>query len=271
MCRKSCCKRLFVSIAMFAVLAIGGSAKADLVAQWDFDDSSNVGKATVGDSLTVAGHAAYTTSGKVGGALLLDGTDDYLHLDGDALPTGIPTGDSSFTIAAFIKTSAINYRNGIVGWGTGANGQINGFRTARGDDVGISGGDGLVHYSWGSDAGFDALQPATVANGQWHHVAVTYDSLTSTKQLYLDGAALGDPVSVASALAVTGNNFRLGTIHHAFGDEYCNGLLDSVRVYNTALSSGDIYSLASVPEPTTLAMALGGLIGLLAYAWRKRR
>lgn len=268
MCFKSSCKCLFGLIAVFA---IAGNAKADLVAQWDFNDSSNVGKATVGSDLTAVGGAAYAATGKVGGALQLNGLDSYLHLAGDALPTGIPTGDSSFTIAAFINTSAVNFRNGIIGWGSSANGQFNGFRTARSDDVLIPGGDGLVHYSWGSDAGMDALSPATIANGAWHHVAVTYDSVTSLKQLYLDGAALGSPVTVASALAVTAGNFRLGTIHHDFGDEYFNGLLDSVRVYDNALSVGDIHTLASVPEPSTCLLAAIGVFGLVAYAWRRYR
>lgn len=271
MYRKCYYRYVFVSIAMVTILGIAGNAKATLVAQWDFDDANNVGKATVGDDLTAAGNAAYTASGKTGGALQLDGSDDYLHLSGDTLPTGIPTGDSSFTIAAFINTSHSNYRNGIIGWGTGATGQINGFRTARSDDVGISGGDGLVHYSWGSDAGFDILHPGIVANGQWHHVAVTYDSVTSTKQLYLDGLAFGDSVPVASALAVTANNFRVGTIHHQYGDECFDGLLDRVQVYNTALSGTAIGELASVPEPGTLVLTACGLLGLLAYAWRKQK
>jgi hypothetical protein len=262
---------LFVSVALITGLAIVGNAKADLVAQWDFDNVNNVGQATQGSDLTAVGNAAYSASGKVGGALQLDGAGDFLHLAGDALPTGIPAGDSSFTIAAFIKTSAVNYRNGIVGWGGANNGQFNGFRTARSDDVAIPGGDGLVHYSWGSDAGYDALQPATIANGVWHHVAVTYDSATSTKQLYLDGAALGGAVAVASNLSVAADNFRLGTIHHSAGDEDFNGLLDRVQIYNSALTGVQVASLASVPEPSTLALLVAGSIGLLAYAWRKRK
>ena len=73
--------------------------------------------------------------------------------------------------------------NGIVGWGTpGYDGEINGFRTETNYKSGET-GDGLVNYSWGADI----TRNGTVADGQWHHVAVTYDSTTSTKELYLNG------------------------------------------------------------------------------------
>ena len=49
------------------------------------------------------------------------------------------------------------------------------------------------------------------------------------------------------------------------------GMIDDVRIYNTALSAGDVQALASVPEPSVTVLLISGLLGLLAYAWRKRR
>jgi len=69
----------------------------------------------------------------------------------------------------------------------------------------------------------------------------------------------------------------------ADGDFNYNGVVDFAD-YNTTLSYfnlgaamvalpelGGPRGLAGVPEPGTLALLAGGLIGLLAYAWRKRK
>ena len=55
---------------------------------------------------------------------------------------------------------------------------------------------------------------------------------------------------------------------------YFTGALDEYAVYNRALSGSDIAnhaSLAGVPEPTSCVLLITGLLGLLAYAWRKRK
>jgi len=263
-------RKFALVFAMAAVLAFSVSnAKAELVAQWTFDDSSNVGKATVGSDLTAVGGAAYTSSGHSGGALSLDGSTGYLHLDGDALPTGVPAGHNSYTITAWIKTS--NYgegyigANSIVGWGSyGTDGGVNAFRTNRG----IDSGDGLTDYSWGPN--YDIVRYGTVSDGVWHFAAVTYDSSTNTKQLYLNGNTLGLPMTMPEGgLDIGAGSFRVGSTNS--GGEFCNGLLDDVRIYNTALTSGEIATIAGVPEPSSLLLIISGLIGLLAYAWQKRK
>lgn len=263
-------RKFALVFATAAVLSFSVSnAKAELVAQWTFDDSSNVGKATVGSDLTVVGGATYSSSGQSGGALSLDGSTGYLHLDGDALPTGVPTGNNSYTITAWIKTTVFGEgmigANSIVGWGNyGTAGGVNAFRTNRG----VDGGDGLTDYSWGP--GYDIVRPGTVADGAWHFVAVTYDSSTLEKQLYLNGNTLGLSMTMPEGgLDVGAGSFRVGSTNN--GGEFCNGLLDDVRIYNTALTSGEIATIAGVPEPSSLLLIISGLIGLLAYAWRKRK
>lgn len=274
-------KRFLVdTIHMFAmvgtsVLVFGYTTNAysSLVAEWTFDNSTNVGKATVGSDLISVGNAAYTASGKSNGVLLLDGNGDYLHLDAsNSVPTGIPTGNSSFTITAWINTTNTMSGNGIVGWGNyGTDGQANAFRTTKTGGAAEESEDGLVDYSWGS--GYDVVGLGTVCDGQWHLVAITYDSTTATKQLYLDGTALGSAMSVPD-LAVANINFSVGATNISnacgYGVEYFKGLLDDVRIYDTALSSNEIAAMA-VPEPNTLALLLAGLVGLLGFVWRKRK
>lgn len=53
--------------------------------------------------------------------------------------------------------------------------------------------------------------------------------------------------------------------------DYTVGItLDEVRLSNTALSSNELL-VAEIPEPGTFALLATGLIGLLAYAWRKQK
>ncbi len=242
--------------AVIVALAATTPAAADLIAHWEFDNATNVGEATLSDDLTVVGDASYSAAGKIGGALALDGSGDYLHLDGDALPTDIPTGNSSYSVAAWIQTSA-QKSNGIVGWGIASTGRFNGSRTGTTNVV--------QNYSWSLT--YDIIRTGVdYADGQWHHFAATYDAATGEKKLYWDGNQLGAALTLPAVLNVGAENFRLGTIHQTYGDEDFNGLLDDVRIYSHALSGDEVADL--VPEPSTWTLLGIGLLGL--FGWRRR-
>ena len=245
-------------MSLVAAMGTLTTANGALVGHWEFDNSIDVGDATVSSSLETVGDAAYSASGKVGGALALDGTGDYLRVDGShTLASGLPTGDASYTIALFMQTTQTSQQH-MVTWGNSANTQINAFRTTTGATRGI------LNYNWGGPANGDYDQEAggDIADGAWHHVAVTYDSGTSTKHLYFDGVELGSGLVVTNDLNVQGINFRIGTDRS--GANSFNGLIDDVRVYSDAQSASQIAALAAVPEPSTTALlGLGGLALIL--------
>ena len=252
-------------MSLVAAMGTLASAHGALVGHWEFDNSGDVGQATVSSSLETVGDAAYSASGKFGGALTLDGTSDYLRVDGShTLASGMPTGDASYTVAAFIQTTT-NAKRGIVGWGNyGSGGQVNAFRTTTAGEFGSTGG--ILNYSWGGGVDYGeaagGTAPGTIYDGQWHHVAVTYDSASSTKRLYFDGAEIGSGKVLSGDLNVGAANFRIGSTNSG---EFFNGLLDDVRVYDAALSQSEINDLATaVPEPSTTALlGLGGLALIL--------
>ena len=205
-------------------------------------------------SLTVqaAGDAAYSPVGKFGGALTLDGAGDYLRVDGShTLAAGLPVGDSSFTIAAFIQTTA-NARNTIAFWGDPSTAQANGFRTTTVGEAAIASNStgGILNWGFARDFGSGAggTPPGTIYDGDWHHVACTYDSASSTKRLYFDGVELGSG-AVISDLNVASSGFAIGST--SAGGEQINGLIDDVRVYDGALSQPEIAALAAATPPPT--------------------
>jgi hypothetical protein len=82
-----------------------------------------------------------------------------------------------------------------------------------------------------SGAGVSVEGSVTISDGNWHHVAVSYDG-TDIK-LYVDGVADG---SVAVTLNTSGTVLRLGRRNDPAGGEYFGGMLDEVRVWSTSKS-----------------------------------
>lgn len=78
----------------------------------------------------------------------------------------------------------------------------------------------------------------------WHHIAVSIDSATMTMKLYLDGntAASGTTTILPKAMGVTTQNWIARSQYPA--DAYYKGAVDDLRIYNRALSKGEVMWLA---------------------------
>lgn len=89
----------------------------------------------------------------------------------------------------------------------------------------------------------------TITDTDWHHVAVTYDG--STVEFYIDGASAG-----SASYNVTFDNGGAGySLGARDADEFLMGSLADVRVYDTALSAGDIAAIAAGNEVGTSPVA----------------
>jgi hypothetical protein len=84
--------------------------------------------------------------------------------------------------------------------------------------------------------------PAALPLNTWSHLAGTYDG--SMLRLYVNGTLVATKVASGS-VAVTASPLRLGA--NAIWGEWFNGALDDVRVYNRALTGGEILADMSTP------------------------
>jgi hypothetical protein len=220
---------------MYEFNEISGTTAADL--------SGNARTGTLGNF--AAGDAHWVT-GKVGGALQFDGSDDVMTALGYK---GIE-GTSSRTTAAWIKTS--DNEGTVMSWGTDAGGQKWNFRTQN------AAGDGAVGGIRTEVSGGWIIGATNVADGQWHHVAMVLNddgSPNVTEMLvYVDGqleanTALDEPINT-----VAGSDFRVGNGH---ANRRLNGLIDQAGVWSRALDATEILGIWN--DGAGIAASTGGV------------
>jgi hypothetical protein len=109
----------------------------------------------------------------------------------------------------------------------------------------------------GSGVGFNQSFSTTAAlnDGQWHHVALTYDGTTRAVDLFRDYVRVGGGTAT-NALVYDDSPLRMGTLG---GGRGFDGWMDEVRLSDAALSPDQFLRLSAVPEPTSLALLLAGL------------
>ena len=207
------------------VLGLVGIASADLLAHYEFeDDFTNSGTGTaVG---TPTGGAKIVTDPNRG----LDGVDDYVYIGND--DAGYIT--RSITVAAWIKTTALGKYNSIVT-------KAYNWRLMGGAD-----NTAIFQCMNTQPAESKAAGTKNVSDGQWHHVAATYDG--ETYKMYTDGV-LDANMPGKGFIQNFGSNVVCIGAHYKTSDpdarRFFKGLIDDVRIYDDAQTAEDIKALAT--------------------------
>ena len=219
-----------------------------LVGYWAFDEETSD---TAVDSSGYGHHGVLSggierTEGYFGGALAF-GTGRVVNCGTGAAEQ--VTGD--FTLAAWVRLNPGNA--GIYG---GIAGKL------RYDGTNYY-GFALVRHSgnrfrlWVGDGSADLAKSAVNSNGvytdtEWHHVAGVHSGLVNS--LYVDGVKQSASTSIT--LAPSTDWFHIGRQYSTQTDRTFSGLIDEVRVYDTAAADTDIaammrgnVNLAGNPEP----------------------
>lgn len=115
--------------------------------------------------------------GKFGSGCTFDGTDDYVTVANNS----VWTSNTSVTYAAWIKPSSVSVTGGVLN-SRGTNNAGFGL-----DMVGTR-----IRFATNISGGATAISPtSTVTSGVWQYVVGTYDDVTHTAKVYLNGVLQG--------------------------------------------------------------------------------
>ena len=216
------------SVSDSSVAELAVTNQSSLQAWYKLDETS--GDASDSSANTNTGSLrngpTYAT-GKFANAIVLDGTNDHIRAFGY---TGI-NGTAGRTIALWFKTSTANkplLQYGVSGTGTLLKLSLNGSGAAVLD----LGGATITSSTTG------------LANGAWHHVAVSFPSAANSgaAKLYVNGAGTNGSGST-TINTNTATDLIIGR-DGTSGSAYFNGQIDDVRFYDGEMNStlvGQLY------------------------------
>jgi len=205
------------------------SSALGLMGLWRLDEGSGTGAAdqSGNTNIGILTNGPTWASGKVGGAINLDGVDDYVDIPNSAslnLTTAI-------TVNAWVYVTGGGARRTIATksgtWTTGT-----GFWFMIEDNV--------VYFDMRSSTHDVSYDAGAGLYNDWHNIVATYDEATDQAKLYLDGD-LKTTATVVNVLNGNSNNVWIGRR----GDlaEYYGGRIDDVRIYSRALSAAEIQAI----------------------------
>ncbi|MHC4533843.1 MAG: LamG domain-containing protein [Planctomycetota bacterium] len=216
-----------ICLFILLVLSLAASTSADLIAHWQFDETSGSVAQDAsgnGNNGTLKGDPQWVT-GRIGGAIHLDGVDDYV----DVGSVGI-SGIDQRTIAGWVKASTTDIPPWTSVFGFAPDGDTDGtYFDIEVDDA----GNYIVFVGgWGSIF--------TPVDTQWHHFAVTYTGEGGS--WFLDGQLVDSLDGAVGTIDQVRIGARLNT------SNYFPGLIDDVRIYNTVLTLTEIQKLMAGPK-----------------------
>jgi len=215
------------------------------VAHWRLDETSGSAAADErgrhdGTLHDFATDGTQWIEGMDGGALLFDGVDDYVEIADYA---GV-TGTRPRTVTAWVKLSERPYSEQVIAaWGEPTAGNYWLLAVATGGKLRFDCQDG---YAISAAAG--------VNDTKWHHVAVVLDPTiarsprVSDVKLYIDGQRQAVfEITERDIDTKATEHLRLGAGHSPTQNRHFNGIIDDVRLFDSALSAANIRRIYAVP------------------------
>jgi hypothetical protein len=182
------------------------------------DSTSNANNGSSNGSMTSGDQVA----AKIGGGLDLEGADDYISAanNGSTLNVG-----QAFTLEAWIKRDATGSRTVMT------KAYVSGYSFK----LSFTSSDVLRLDVQDSTGSWHNVQGSTINDTNWHHVGA-YSNGTSLK-LFTDGVVHSNSNSTPAGIPYDSNNLWIGVGKWSGPVDYFDGIIDEVRISNTARSA----------------------------------
>ncbi|MEM6470527.1 MAG: DUF4347 domain-containing protein [Planctomycetota bacterium] len=231
------------------VTIVDDEAGRDLIANWKLDESSLT--SSVLDSSENSNDGAFVNFGSGSsqsgpssdspdvnaenlGSVRFDGVNDFISIAQDA---SLDLSAGTFTQSVWIRpTGTTQGYQGVLGYQPNST-------ASRYPGIWVYQGD-RIHAGFGDGTNWNSFTTRSVLTAdQWNHVATTFDG--TTYQTFVNGTLVFSSDDFAGRTPATTQQVDIGRV-----DNYFEGGIDDVRIYNRALSAQEINVLldgATIP------------------------
>lgn len=218
-----------------------------LVGWWKMDEKTGT---TIADSSgngnngTATNGPTLNQEGKFNKAVSFDGVNDYVDFN-----TALTNRTADVSLSTWVNIPSISDRGAFIKVGGTLNDQHNNDANS-GYSLGVGNGNFEIYGNSliGLYEGRRWITPAINIGIGWHMVSMIIDS-SGYPIFYLDGVQKTSAISGLTPLEPQ-NNTYIGGYQYGANSRYFKGSLDDVRVYNRALSAGEIQQLYAGSKPT---------------------
>ena len=172
---------------------------------------------------TLVNGVSYNSSN--GGALVFDGTNDYLSFS-----SGLPSTDN-LTYEAWVNPSSFSGFNVLLNHDNWATGYVH-FQFDQ----------GALHFDLYccQNGGQNISSTYTFTTNTWYQVVAVYSKSLGQVSLYVNGSLTNTVNLTGSIPTITNTSFKMGSWNG--NDRFFNGKIGLIKIYSKTLSSAEILS-----------------------------
>jgi hypothetical protein len=210
-----------------------------MIAHWKFDETSGgiASDSAGGHNGRLQGGPVWTSDGKIGGALEFDGEDDYVDID-------VPDEMEEMTIAMWLKYNTVDGESPMDPYISSSLISHNLYSDIGSVHFNLINIDGTVFVELSPSGIFEEYHSeGSFEAGRWYHVAATYDNPNGEVKIYINGqidSSTNETVGPALIGEAAIGDWTGATYET---DRHFDGVLDDIRIYDSALSEEDITEL----------------------------
>ena len=175
----------------------------------------------------------------------LDGSNDHVTAHG----AGNDMDGNTGTISIWIKLDSISANAVPIKASVNSNNQV-GFTYLNSSNK-----LRYVYKAGGSTKKVD--HSVSIENdGNWHHIAITWDSSADELKAYLDGSQVGSTIGSLGSWSGTIGTVTMGK-NSVADNAYWKGHLDQVSIFTSVVAIGSLYNSGTIPNLTGVSNIVG--------------